>query len=510
MVRNVLEYLEYSEKKYGEKVAFDDNKKSFTYHDLMIQAKSIGTYIYNMGGKNKPVVIYLPKSCECISAFMGVVYSGGFYCPIDMSMPIERIELIVNTLKPFAIITNDKYKEKAEKIKQDCKIIIFQDAAETMVEEHQLEKIRKQAIETDPLYVLFTSGSTGLPKGVLISHKSIIDLVENSVPILKVTESDIWGNQGAFHFDLSVLEIYCAMKTGATVCIIPRKKFLFPIDLLKYLDEKGITVINWVPSAICNVANLNALDVIVPQKLKKVFFCGEVMPNKQLNVWREKMPEVTYINMYGPTEITYACTYQIVTGEYQDDEPLPIGVPFPNTKIIVLNDKNDMVVDGEVGELCVAGSCLALGYYNNEQKTKEVFVKNPLNIMYPEVIYRTGDLVKYNKQGELIYLSRKDFQIKHLGHRIELGEIEAAMGDIPKIENCACVYEEKIKEICMCYTGRELESELLKEHLQKKLSTYMIPQRFIYMDSLPYNVNGKIDRITLKNIVEKMMNHNEI
>ena len=510
MTRNVLEYLENSGKEYAEKVAFDENKTTITYYDLIKQAKAVGTSICNLGVYNKPVVVYMPKSCASIVSFMGVVYSGGFYCPIDVTMPIEKIELIIDTLKPAAIITDEKYREKAEKINRQSEIIVFQESIETAIDENRLADIRSNSTENDPLYVLFTSGSTGMPKGVLISHRSIIDLVENAVPILNVSNADIWGNQGAFHFDLSVLEIYCSLKTGATVCIIPRKKFLFQVDLLRYLDEKGITVINWVPSALCNVANSKALDVVLPKSLNKVFFCGEAMPNKQLNIWRGKMPDVTYVNMYGPTEITYACSYQIVKQTYKDDEPLPIGVPFPNTKILVLNEKNERVACGEVGELCVAGSSLALGYYNNKKKTEEVFVNNPLNTAYSETIYRTGDLVKYNDNGELVYLSRKDFQIKHLGHRIELGEIEAAMGNVSGIENYACVYDENIKEICMCYTGEEKEKDFFKEHLKKKLTAYMIPQKYIYMSNIPYNANGKIDRVELKKIVEEMTGKNEI
>lgn len=503
MIRNVLEYLESTAEKYPQKTAFDDDKKTISYCELLEQARSIGSRLLSLGLSCRPVVVYLPKGCDCITAFMGIVYSGGFYCPIDITMPPERISLIFDVLKPAAIITNSRYAQKAEGFRGSCEIIIFDEAVTENADTDALSAIRRNSIDTDPLYVLFTSGSTGVPKGVVISHRAIIDFSENLIDNGFVEENDVIGNQGNFYFDLSVFEIYGGISAGATVVIIPKKHFLFPVDLIKYLNKKEITMINWVPSAICNVANLKALDVIKPQYLKKVVFCGEIMPSKQLNVWRKALPDVRYVNFYGPTEIVYACTFYNIEKDFEDDEPLPIGRPFENTKILVLNDDDQLVSGDEPGELCVAGTCLALGYYNNPEKTKEVFVQNPLNSVYEEKIYRTGDIVKYNELGELMYLSRKDFQIKHLGHRIELGEIETAAGDIGEIDNCACIYDDEAQEIVMCYTGTELENTALSEPLKKKLPSYMIPGRYVYFKTMPYNMNGKIDRLALKRDIKR-------
>lgn len=509
MIRNILEYLENSAQEYENKIAIEDEKKELTYYELLDLSQRVGTSLIKKGIQNQPVAIYLPKSCESIIAFMGIVYSGGFYCPIDITMPLERVQHILDTLKPVAIITNAQYSSKVEKLDISGEILLLEEVLESPICSECLNSIRRKCLDKDPLYVLFTSGSTGVPKGVLISHASVIDFVENAVPVLKVDSSDIYGNQGDFHFDLSVLDIYCAIKTGGTICIIPKKKFMFPVDLLKYLNEKKITTINWVPSAICNVANLKALDVVTPQYLKNVFFCGEVMPNKQLNVWREKLPHITYINMYGPTEIVYACTYYKVNQSYTDDEALPIGIPFENTKIIVLNEDNKVVEGEEIGELCVAGTCLALGYYKDKKRTEEVFVNNPLNLQYEEKIYRTGDIVKYNAKGELIYLSRKDFQIKHMGHRIELGEIEVAAGGVPDIENTACIYNESEQKIYLCYTGKMCSKEVIEEHLKKKVMPYMIPQRYMYFEKFPYNLNGKVDRKELAQMIQRKMLNDE-
>lgn len=503
MVRNVLEYLEMTVTKFPNKIAFDDDKKQITYAELFEQAKSIGSTLLDLGIERKPVVVYLPKSCDCITAFMGIVYSGGFYCPIDVTMPIERISIIVDVLKPAAVITNVKLFDKAQSFCGECKVILFDEAIASGINEKAINGIRRTAIDSDPLYVLFTSGSTGVPKGVLISHKSVVDYTEWVSTTFDINDFSVFGNQAPFYFDNSILDIYSSIKNGGKVVIIPKKKFMFPIDLVRYLNEKEINIIFWVPSMMCMMANLKAFDVEIPRYLTKVLFCGEIMPNKQLNIWRKAIPNALYANLYGPTEITDVCTYYIVDREFADDEPLPIGIPCQNTRILVLNEKNQIVQKDESGELCVAGTCLALGYYNNPNKTKEVFVQNPLNTAYEEKIYRTGDLVKYNEYGELMYLSRKDFQIKHLGHRIELGEIETATGDISEVENCACIYIDEEQEIVMCYTGMEMTAQDISSHLKSKIPTYMIPGRYVYCKKMPYNINGKIDRLELKKDIMK-------
>ena len=221
------------------------------------------------------------------------------------------------------------------------------------------------------------------------------------------------------------------------------------------------------------------------------------MPTKQLNVWRRYLPNASYTNLYGPTEITDVCTYYTLNREFGDDEPLPIGWPCRNTEILILNDENQLVGDGEIGELCIRGRALAMGYYNDWEKSEVGFVQNPLNSAFRDLIYRSGDIVKYNQYGEIEYLGRKDFQIKHRGYRIDLGEIETASGLIENIERCACAYNEKKSEIVMFYVGN-VESEEIAKILESKIPHYMIPKRFVKKSTLPLNANGKINRLELK------------
>ena len=329
----------------------------------------------------------------------------------------------------------------------------------------------------------------------------MIDYIDWVTETFEITEKDSFGNQAPFYFDNSILDIYSTIKSGATTYIIPKNLFAQPVPLLEYLQEKKINTIFWVPSALIVVAKLKAFrNVDLSGTLQRVLFCGEVMPNKQLNTWRKFLPDVLYANLYGPTEITDACTYYIVDREFADEEPLPIGRPMANTDILVLNDKNEPVTGDEIGELCVRGTSLSMGYYNNPQKTKEAFVPNPLNPYVPETIYRTGDLVKYNEYGEIIYLSRKDFQIKHMGHRIELGEIETAVSSLEEIALCCCLYDEKRQKIVL-FIEAELDKAYINERISGLVPEYMLPGKVIALPKMPINANGKIDRVKLKELL---------
>ena len=494
MCRNILEYLEESAKKYPDKVAFDDDKSTVSFGGLMARARALGSVLAGKELARRPAAVFLPKGCDCITAFMGVVYAGGFYCPIDTAMPSERISMIFDTLKPSVIITSQKYSGKISTISENAEIVILEEAQHAEIDSAALSAIRRGMVDADPLYVLFTSGSTGVPKGVLISHRGVIDYIEWVVSKFNIDNGHIFANQAPFYFDNSILDIYCTLKCGASTVILPQKKMMFPKDLIEYLNEKNVNIIFWVPSLLCNVADMRALDVVRPKYLSKVLFCGEVMPNKQLNIWRKALPDALYANLYGPTEITDVCTYYIVDREFSDDEPLPIGVPCENTRVLVLDDNGREVASGESGELCIAGTCLALGYYNDFERTSKVFTQNPLNSSYEEKIYHTGDIVKYNSCGELMYLSRKDFQIKHMGHRIELGEIETAMGSIPEVDSCACVYDDDRKQICVFFTGNMTDKPAIIAALKKRLQAYMIPARYFRLKALPHNLNGKVDR----------------
>ncbi|EOS74253.1 amino acid adenylation domain-containing protein [Lachnospiraceae bacterium 10-1] len=500
MITNVLEYLRKSASEHPDKAAFIDENKSMTFMEINVRAMQLASCILEECGEayNKPIAVYMDKSVDSIIAFMAILYSGNFYVPIDKKSPKERIERILDVLEPIVIINQGEHINDLERWKN----INYEDSKERVFNEKELIQRLNKVLDVDPVYVLFTSGSTGIPKGVAINHRSIIDYIEWLYGKFEFDDKTIFGEQAPFYFDNSILDIYSTLKNASTMVIIPEKFFAFPNKLCIFLNEYKINTIFWVPSALIGVANSGVLEREKLLYLEKVLFCGEVMPNKQLNIWRKFYPNLLYANLYGPTEITDVCAYYIVNREFEDDEPLPIGKACKNTQILVLNEENALVKEGEIGELCVRGSCLSLGYYKDFEKTDNVFVQNPLNKCFYDTIYKTGDLVRYNELGELIYVCRKDFQIKHQGHRIELGEIETAASSIDEVYQCCALYDDLQKKIVLFYVGGEnLTEKEIYTQMMKKVPKYMMPGVIHRMEKFPLNINGKIDRVKLKELM---------
>ena len=494
MIRNILDYLEQSARHYPDKIAFADEMSTCTYKELWETARSVGTKLANYVPPRSPVPVFMEKRVETIYAFLGAVYAGCFYVLLDPKLPSERLKQILQTLQSEVLVLHPDYEKQFKALDYEGNVVNILEALQEEEDAVLLETIREQRLDIDPLYAIFTSGSTGIPKGVLVSHRSVIDFMEEFVDIFGITDKDVIGNQAPFDFDVSVKDIYSTLKTGATMQIIPKKMFSFPTKLLDYLDEREITTLIWAVSALCIVTTLKGLEYKVPQKVNKIIFSGEVMPIKHLNEWKKYLPDALYANVYGPTEITCNCTYYIVDREFQPGESLPIGQPFPNEKVFLLDEGNQLVREaGKKGEICVSGTALSLGYYRNPEQTEKVFVQNPLNEKYLERIYRTGDMAYYGHDGYLYFASRKDFQIKHMGHRIELGEIELAMEMAEGIRRACCTYDEPENKIIAFYEG-EAEKRQIVRALGKKLPAYMIPNVWVKLDRLPITKNGKIDR----------------
>ena len=356
-------------------------------------------------------------------------------------------------------------------------------------------------IDTDPLYAIFTSGSTGTPKGVLIKQYAVLDMVNQFKKEFHFDENNIFGNQAPFDFDVSVKDIYSTLLNGATLIVIPKVCFMFPTKLIEYINENKINTAIWATSVFRIVENVKGLEKDKMQTLKLAMFSGEVMPTKVLNYWRKNQPDIQYVNLYGPTEITCNCTFYKVEKEFDDKDTLPIGKAFRNTEILLLDNEDKLITEANIqGEICVRGSSLALGYYNDPEITAKAFVQNPLNKSYEEKIYRTGDLAEYNEVGELIFIGRKDHQIKHMGHRIELAEIEKLANSVDFINASVCVYNEEREKIVMFYESKEDDNKKVYLTLKELLPKYMIPNEMIWYEKLPVTKNSKIDRVKLKGI----------
>lgn len=495
MTINVLQYLEDSALRTPAAPALGDEHHQLSYQALLDLSQRTGTRLAGLGGHNRAVAVFIDRDVESLVMFMGAVYSGNFYVPIDVSMPKQRLELMLQTLTPVACIGK---QASAPLCPPSIPFFSYEALIQTTPDLTLLSHIRARSIDTDPVYAIFTSGSTGVPKAVLVSHRSVIDLTEQFSRTFGFHSGHCFGNQAPFDFDVSVKDIYQALKQGARLEVIPKKLFSFPGALVEYLMERQVSVIIWATSALRIVASLKALDKQQPP-LEVVMFSGEVMPNKVLNYWRSRI-SAQYVNLYGPTEITCNCTYFVVDRPFDDDEPLPIGSAFANTEVFLLDGQNRLIppnTPSEVGEICVRGTCLALGYYNNPEKTAQAFCQNPLVTAYPQRMYRTGDLGSYNERGELMFRSRKDFQIKHMGHRIELGEIETAVNAMPGLDAACCLYDQQREKIVLFYQSEHPCHREILRFLSERLPKYMWPNRLVHFTHLPHNAHGKIDRVAL-------------
>ena len=494
---------------------------------------------------SRPVGVLIDRNILSIAAFLGIAYSGNFYVPLDPALPAGRLGVILQELSPVMLIDarqetgvlpvsfDGHVLEMASLSKPFCKDkkAAFSGSGESNLQNgrdtedisvllEKARKLRSRIIDTDPLYAIFTSGSTGVPKGVLVSHRSVLDLVEAFSEVFRFDQDAVFGNQAPFDFDVSVKDIYNALHCGGCVEVIPHRLFVMPALLMEHLALRGINTIIWAVSALRIVSDLRALDEMKASKpviLRHVMFSGEVMPVKSINYWIRFFPDAVYVNLYGPTEITCNCTYHILNRSYGLDEMLPIGRAFPNTRVFLLdtgeeesegeNQGHFRIIStrepGRRGEICVEGTGVALGYYNNPERTAESFTPKPGAPATLNRIYRTGDLGYYNSDGELLFAARADNQIKHMGHRIELGEIEAALNAIDFIDVSCCFYDpKKEKIICVYQAEKDFRREIISA-LSDRLPKYMRPNKYIRMEKLPLNAHAKIDRRLLRSIYEK-------
>lgn len=497
-MKNVLEYLERTVLENEKKIAIVEEEKKCTYLELLQTSKRVGSELSNYVIPRQPIPILMEKGINALYSFLGIVYAGGFYILLNPELPISRLKKILEILETNVILTDENNIELAQEIGINKIILKIEELKNKDIDEEKLQQIRKQALDVDPLYANFTSGSTGTPKGVVISHRSVIDFINIFTEKFNITESDIIGNQAPFDFDVSVKDIYSCVKTGATLVVIPKKLFSAPAKLLDYICENKVTTLIWAVSALCLITTFHGLDYKVPETLNKILFSGEVMPIKHLKEWIKHLPKVTFVNLYGPTEITCNCTYHIIDKNLEYEKQIPVGQAFDNEQVFLLNGNNEPInAINEIGEICVKGTALALGYYNDLKQTNERFIQNPLNNKYSDIIYKTGDMGYLDENNDLHFCGRKDFQIKHMGHRIELEEIEMAMGKIDEVDRVCCIYIEEKSKIYGFYIGNITKIEL-HDKLKKVLPIYMIPNILTKLEEMPMTKNGKIDRNKLK------------
>lgn len=495
-------------KRFQDKIAVEDEHKQVSFSVLRKRALSLGSALLDSDKEREgiqPVIVYMPRSVKAVVCYLGAMYSGNPYVPVDIEIPNHRLQSILENMQTGHIITDAEHMKNLDKLNlHDVKPHIYDDLVDSEIDEKAVMDKVSLVIDSDPIYVMFTSGSTGVPKGVTIPHRGIIDYAKWLRDTFDFNESTVLGNQAPFYFDNCTFDIYTMCLTGAKMVIIPEVIFRFSNKLPEFLNEKQINTIFWVPTVLISVANSGALENAKMPYLKKVLFCGEAMPNKQLNIWRRHFPDLLYANLYGPTEITDACTYYIVDREFADFDPLPIGKARRNMRAVILNEENKPVKAGEIGELCILGSTISRGYWNNPEVTRKAFVQNPLCPQYDDRMYRTGDLAYFAEDGNIIFVGRGDSQIKHRGNRIELGEIETVAKSLAYIDNACVVYDGEAQEIVLfAETNESLMLRKVNMDLRKIVPAYMLPGRLVCMDKLPLTPNGKIDRVLLKSKIAR-------
>jgi amino acid adenylation domain-containing protein len=495
--RLAIEYLARTVRHHEEKTAIIDGPRTITFGALWSQAVQLAAWLGDgREGALPPVVVAIPKSIPAIVAIAAAQLAGSVYVPIDPDTPPERLARMLERLGPHLRLEaqGDAFTLEGKRFEPEL-------GAErvTRLEAQLLERLRDRS-ESDPLYVMFTSGTTGIPKGVTISNASTCDYIEWLLAEHAITSRDAIGNQSPLFFDSIVVDLYATFASGATLHLIPRVHFRLPGDLLAYLADEKITFVYFVPSTFASFAAIDALKGLQLPALRKVIFSGEAMPLAVLRYLRERLPGAELCNHYGPTE----CTDTTISwnagptlASLADLSDTPIGAPRPNTRILIVDDEERVVREpGETGEILIGGSSVGLGYWNDPETTAAKFVQNPEHARYRDLYYRTGDVGQRGEGGLIYYLGRKDHQFKYLGNRIEAGEIETAILRLGPIAQCCVQYDAKRGEIVAFVHGPRDGSVLndVRERLRASLPSYMLPRRFVTLEEFPLTTNGKIDR----------------
>ena len=535
---NLLSYLYTTATKHPDKPAFISETSTFTFSELKSKTEIIGSFIANKNIYNEPVLIFMEKSPKEVSALLGVICSGNYYVTLDIEMAKTRLNHIIDITESKLMICDKHTKAKAESLDFKGKIYNYDEIITGEIDHEILLNICQKAKDTDPAYLVFTSGSTGVPKGVMASHRNVIDYIEGLGEILECDENTIFGNQAPLYLDASLKDVYTTLKYGATTYFIPKKLFMSPVKLIEYLNEHKINTICFVASALTIFTKLSVFEYVKPKYLRVIAFGGEVFPLNHLKQWMKACPKAKFINLYGATECTGMSSYYVVDNVERLENSIPIGKPLPDTEIFLIDeegnptvkqpadmeifqhDEKDLatgqplpdtkisqIVDegktvgkGLQGEICIGGTGLALGYYKDVEKTKEKFVNNPLSDGISKLIYKTGDIGYYGEDGEIYFAGRKDNQIKHRGYRIELEEIETCGNEAPGVERGVCHYDNDKEVIIFFYEG-SIEPGKVKEYFRNKLAGYMVPGKIVKLANLPVMAGGKIDRKALAKFI---------
>jgi amino acid adenylation domain-containing protein len=495
-----------------------DGKRTISYGELDERAGRLGNLLVELGvRRGDRVALYLEKSIEAIVAVYGVLRAAGCYVPFDPQAPPARLAAIAADADTRVLLTGAEKAEHWASLAAggaplEALVVLNADdgvqappgirlvTARDVAEANSVVRTRGRT-EHDLAYILYTSGSTGMPKGVMLSHRNCLAFVEWAVKEFAVAAEDRLSSHAPLHFDLSTFDLFAAVLAGAPVVLAPPESSVFPAAVRRLIEINELTIWYSVPSVLTMLALRGGLSRGDLPRLRCVLFAGEVFPTKYLRRLMELLPHARFANLYGPTETNVCTWYGVPILPEQMTEPIPIGKAIDNVDAFAVTEAGRSAALGEVGELYVRGPTVMQGYWGDPERTAAVLVPDPRDGVSPRPVYRTGDLVQKMEDGNYRFLGRRDAQIKSRGYRIELGDIEAALYAHPAVVECAVVPipDELVTNRIKAYVAtRDTVSKAdLISFCAERIPRYMIPELFEFRDLLPKTSTGKVDRQAL-------------
>jgi amino acid adenylation domain-containing protein len=514
---------------WPDKTAVVFGESSLTYSELDALSDQLAEVLRSQGlARGDRIGIYISKSRASIISIFGILKAGACYVPLDSSAPSQRIAYIIQDSGIKVLVSSSK---KVQSIREmfpdkcplrsvvlvDCDIQARErsdgnDSPDSVslvrwdevIGQTLNQSEEESAIENDTAYILYTSGSTGSPKGVRISHRNALAFVDWATDCVALEADDRVSNHAPLHFDLSIFDIFASCKAGAAMVLVPEGVGTFPVSLGKLIEEQKITVWYSVPSALTLLVIYGDLASRDLSRLRTIIFAGEVFPMKYLRRLMETVPHARYLNWYGPTETNVCTWYELAQSDSMRSSPVPIGKQCANTEVFAVdNEENRVMRPSQSGELYVRGPSVMQGYWGDPEKTAKVLVPHPLEAQSTSIVYRTGDIVTLDDKGNYIYVGRQDGMIKTRGYRVELGEIETVLYAHPSVKEVAVlpvpdeILGNRLRAVITTQEGSVLTREQILEFCGQKLPRYMIPDIVEFRDFLPKTSTGKTDRVEL-------------